>query len=70
MVAIELGGGKQPDSLSRLDPDSFGAGEPPSSRTRRPFGRDQGSFDVVNRPTPLDADILPAYAPRLEANDG
>ena len=69
MVAIELGLVERPDSLTRLNPDSFSGGEPPSYRTRRLLGRDQGSFDVVSGPTPLEADILPAYSPRLEAND-
>jgi DNA-binding NarL/FixJ family response regulator len=70
MVAIELGLVERPDSLARLSPDSFSAGEPPSYRARRPSGRDPGGFDGVSGPTQLDADILPVYAPRSEANDG
>lgn len=70
MVAIELGLVERPDSLARLNPDSFSAGEPPGYRTRRTFGRDQGSMDALGGPAPLDPDLLPAYAPRLEANDG
>ena len=70
MVAIELGLVERPDSLARLNPGAPTASESPSHRSRRSFGRDHGSFDVESGPAPLESDVLPAYAPRFEANDG
>ena len=70
MVAIELGLIERPDSLARLNHDSFTNGRPRHDRIRGPVGRDYGSFEVMSGPAPLDSDVLPAYAPGMEASDG
>ena len=70
MVAIELGLVERPDSLARLNHDSFTNGRPRHDRIRGPVGRDYGSFEVMSGPAPLDSDVLPAYAPGMEASDG
>jgi len=70
IVAIDLGLVERPDSLARLNHDSFTQGRRRSDQMRGPVARDYGSFDVMSGPAPLDSDVLPAYAPGIDANDG
>jgi DNA-binding NarL/FixJ family response regulator len=69
LVALELGLIERPDSLARLTHDAVTDGRLRSERVRAPAGTDHGSFEVTSGPVPLDPEILPAYAPGIEAND-